>query len=86
MTLSLIVKVLWTTQPQCIAVILVILDNSLVFRVIIPDVVSIQLSSWGWAQSCSKYVEGSNKHITEETVCQVGYLPELYEDAQSETY
>jgi hypothetical protein len=30
--------------------------------------------------------EGSNKHIIEETVRQVGYLPELYEDARSEKY
>jgi len=44
--------------------------------VIIPDVVLIQLSSWGWAQGCSKHVEDSNKHIIEETVRQVGYLPE----------
>jgi len=54
--------------------------------VIIPDVVLIQLSSWGWAQSCSKHVEDSNKHIIEEFVRQVGYLPELYEDARSEKY
>jgi hypothetical protein len=27
-----------------------------------------------------------NKHITEESVRQVGYLPELYEDARSEKY
>ena len=53
---------------------------------IIPDVVLIQLSSWGRAQSCSKHVEDSNKHIIEETVRQVGYLPELYEDAWSEKY
>jgi len=55
-------------------------------RVIIPDVVSIQLSSWRWAQSCSKHVEDSNKHIIEETVRYVGYLPELYEEARSEKY
>jgi hypothetical protein len=30
--------------------------------------------------------EGSNKHIIEETVRQVGYIPELYEDARSEKY
>jgi len=53
------------------------------YRVIIPDVL-IQLSSWGWAHSCSKHVEDSNKHIIEEIVHQVCYLPELYEDAQSE--
>jgi len=41
---------------------------------IIPDVVLIQLSCWGWAQSCSKHVEDSNKH-TKEIVRQVGYLP-----------
>jgi len=33
-----------------------------------------------------KHVEESNKHIIEETVRQVGYLPELYEDARSEKY
>jgi len=33
-----------------------------------------------------KHVEDSNKHITEEIVCQVGYPPELYEDAQSKKY
>jgi hypothetical protein len=54
--------------------------------VIIPEVVLIQLSSWGWAQSCSKHVEDSNKHIIEEIVCQVGHLPELYEDARSDKY
>ena len=31
----------------------------------------------GLAQSCSKHVEDSNKHIIEETVRQVGHLPEL---------
>jgi len=46
-------------------------------RLIIPDVVLIQLSSWGWAHSCSKHVEDSNKRIIEEIVRQVGYLPEL---------
>jgi len=51
-------------------------------RVIIPDVVLIQLSSWGWAEICSKHVEDSNKPIIEETVSQVGHLPELYEDAR----
>jgi hypothetical protein len=34
-------------QPRCILVILVISDHSLIFRVIIPDAVFIQLSSWG---------------------------------------
>jgi hypothetical protein len=52
--------------------------------VIIPDVVLIQLSSWGWAQGWSKHVEDSNRHIMEESVHQVGYLLELYNDAQSE--
>jgi len=33
-------------------------------------------SSSGWAHSCSKHVEDSNKHIIEETARQVGYLPE----------
>jgi hypothetical protein len=37
-------------------------------RLIITEVVLIQLSSWGWAQSCSKHVEDSNKHIIKETV------------------
>jgi len=41
-------------------------------------------SSWEWAQSCSKHIEDSNKHIIEETVCQVGHQPELYEDTRSE--
>ena len=41
---------------------------------IIPDVVLIQLSSWGWAHSCLKHVEDSNKNIIEETVRHVGYL------------
>jgi hypothetical protein len=49
-----------------------------------PEVVLIQLSSWRWAQSCSKHVEDSNKHIIEETVHPVGHLPELNEDARSE--
>ena len=31
-----------------------------------------------------KHVEDSNKHITEEIVRHVGYLPELYENARSE--
>jgi hypothetical protein len=37
----------------------------------------MQLSSWRWAQSCSKHVEDLNKHIIEEIVRQVGHLPEL---------
>jgi hypothetical protein len=41
-------------------------------------IVLIQLSSLGWAQSCSKRVEDSNKHIIEEVVHQVGHLSELY--------
>jgi hypothetical protein len=49
----------------------------IVFRVIMPEVVLIQLSSWGWAQSCSKHVEDSNKHIVVETVRQVDYPPEI---------
>jgi len=53
-------------QPQCILVILVILDHSLIFRVIIPEVVFIQLFSWGWAHSCLKHVEDLNKCIIEE--------------------
>jgi hypothetical protein len=63
-------------QPRCILVIWVILDHSLIFRVIMPDVVLIQLSSRGWAHSCSKHVEDSNKRIIEEIVRQFGYLPE----------
>jgi len=73
-------------QPQCIVVILVILDHSLIFRVIIQEVVFIQLFSWGWAHSCSKHIEDSNKHIIEEIVHQAGYLSALYEDARSEKY
>ena len=42
------------------------------------------MSSWGWAHSCSIHVEDSSKHIIEEIAGQVGYLPELYEDARSE--
>jgi hypothetical protein len=38
------------------------------------------------AQGCSKHVENSNKHITEEIVRQGGYLPALYEDARPEKY
>jgi hypothetical protein len=38
--------------------------------------VLILLSSWRWAQSCSKHVEYSNKHIIEEIVRQIGHLPE----------
>jgi len=45
-----------------------------------------QLSSWGWARSFSKHVEDWNKYIIEEIMCQVVYLPELYEDAWSEKY
>ena len=50
-------------QLRCILVILVILHQSLVFRVIIPEAVLIQLSSWGWAQGCVKHVDDWNKHI-----------------------
>jgi hypothetical protein len=46
----------------------------------------MQLSSWGWAHSCSKRVEDPNKRILVEMVRQVGYLPELYEDARTEKY
>jgi hypothetical protein len=73
-------------QPWYILVILVILDHPFIFRVIIPDVVLIQLSSWGWAHSCSKHVVDSNKRIIEETVRQVGHIPKLYEDARSKKY
>jgi hypothetical protein len=34
----------------------------------------------------SKHIEDSNKHIIEEIVRQVGYLPESYEDAWSKKY
>jgi hypothetical protein len=37
----------------------------------------MQLSSWRWAQSCSKHIEDSNKHNVEVIVPQVGYLPEF---------
>jgi hypothetical protein len=30
----------------------------------------------GWAQGCSKHIHDSNKHIIQEIVRQVGYLPE----------
>ena len=60
--------------------------SEIVFRVVIPEVVFIQLSSWGWAHSSSKHVEDSNKHIIEEIVRRVVYLPELSEDARSEKY
>jgi len=53
---------------------------------IITEVVLIQLSSCGRAQSCSKHVEDSNKRVIQEIVRQAGYLPELYEDARSEKY
>jgi hypothetical protein len=33
-----------------------------------------------------KHAEDSNKHIIKEIVRQVGYLPELYEDALPEKY
>jgi hypothetical protein len=56
------------------------------YRVIMPEVVFIQLSSWGWAHSCSKHVEDLNKGNIEETVRQIGYLPELYEDSRPEKY
>jgi hypothetical protein len=60
------VAALHAMQPPCILVILVILDHSLIFRVIIPDVVLMQLSSWEWAHSCSEHVEDSNKHINKK--------------------
>ena len=65
---------------------LVILDHSIVFTVIIPEDVLIQLSSWGWAQSCSKRVEDSNKHMIEEIVRQVGYLPEQNVSVNTEQF
>jgi hypothetical protein len=44
------------------------------------ELVLIQLYSWGWAESCSKHVEDSDKRIIEETVSQVGHLPESYDN------
>jgi len=34
----------------------------------------------------TRYIEDLNKCIIEKTVRQVGYLPEIYEDARSEKY
>jgi len=45
----------------------------------VVEVVFIRLSSWGWAHGCSKHVEDSNKHIIEETLRQLGCLPELFQ-------
>jgi hypothetical protein len=39
-----------------------------------------QDSSWGWSQGSSKHVDDSNKHIIEEIVRQVVYLPEKQSD------
>ena len=39
--------------------------------------------SWWWAHGCSKHVEHRNKHKQKITVRQVGYLQELYRDAES---
>jgi hypothetical protein len=55
-------------------------------RVIVPDVVSVQLSSLGGAQSCSRHVEDSNKHIIEEIRVKLVTYQKLYEDTQSEKY
>jgi len=44
------------------------------------------LSSWGWAHSCSKHVEDSNKHIIEEIVRQVDYLPESADNLWQSTF
>jgi hypothetical protein len=41
---------------------------------LMPDIVLIQLSSWGWEHSCSKHVEDSNKRIIEEIVRQLVWL------------
>jgi len=49
-----------------------------------PEVVLIQLSSWGWGHSCSKRVEDSNKRIIEEIVHHVGYLPEFASNFSSD--
>jgi len=57
----------------------------LIFRSTIV-LILVQLSFWRWAQSCSKHVDDSNKLIIEEIVRQVGHLPELYKDAQSQKY
>ena len=48
-------------------------NSVLIFR---RTIILIHLSSWGWAQSCFKHVEDSNKHIIEEILRQVGHLPE----------
>jgi hypothetical protein len=42
--------------------------------VIIPEVVFMQSSSWGWAHSCSKHVEDSNKRIIRRN-CASSWLP-----------
>ena len=43
--------------------------NSHPKRISIPDVVLMQLSSWKWAQQCSKHVEESNKCIKIKNLC-----------------
>jgi len=63
--------------------ILTCISDSHQHRVIIPEVVFIQLSSWGWAHSCSEHVDDLNKLIIEEIVRKVVYLPELSEEARS---
>jgi len=55
-------------------------------RVIIPEVVSVQLSSLGGARSCSRHVEDSNKHIIEEIRVKLVTYHKLYEDTQSKKY
>jgi len=42
------------------------LDQSLIFTVVIPEVVFTQLSTWGWAHSCSNHVEDLNECIIEK--------------------
>jgi hypothetical protein len=66
-TTSGIITLCVTAPPTC---------RTATNTVIIPEVVLIQLSSWGWAHSCSKHVGDSNKHIIAEIVRQVGHLPE----------
>jgi hypothetical protein len=77
-------KFTWTLYM--LSCLLICISSGHWHRVIIPEVVSIQLSSWRRTQSFSKHVEDSNEQIIEEIVRQVGHLPELYEDARSEKY
>ena len=44
-------------------------DSRNLCTVTIPDAVLIQLSSWRWAQWCSKHVEECNKCIKKKNLC-----------------